>query len=267
MKYAYYFCGWILVVALPGVAHSASNTTSSETSVFDDESIYVVQRRTFSKKHALEIAPIGFSSINNKFVGHYGPALSLAWHARENFAIEWMIAKTFARYSTIVYEVFEYEQLTPEAVDLKQLTFFSTLGVHYSAFYGKLDFSVPVLRHVLMDYDVYASTGFGLAGTREPCTPRRGDCGAPIEGLGFGLHDPADTLDRYKISGTVGLGLRMFFSNYVGLRLELRDMMYADRSIEPGLVTTDIRHNVFFMAGVSVMLGADRSGDNSGSQP
>src|SRR5690606_37545062 len=45
----------------------------------DDESVYVVQRRAYSKSGRLELSALPFSSLNNKFVGYFGLGLSAAY--------------------------------------------------------------------------------------------------------------------------------------------------------------------------------------------
>ena len=45
-----------------------------------DQSIYVVQNRTYSKSGKFELTPIFFTSLNNKFVGHLGAGVVAAYH-------------------------------------------------------------------------------------------------------------------------------------------------------------------------------------------
>ena len=61
---------------------------SPRVKVSEDESIYVAQRRAFTKKNGFEITPYFVTAMNPKFVGYLGAGLSLAYHLRENFAIE-----------------------------------------------------------------------------------------------------------------------------------------------------------------------------------
>jgi outer membrane beta-barrel protein len=216
-----------------------------------DESIYVVQRRAYSKSGRFELTPSLFASLNNKFVGHFGLGLSAAYHVRENFAIEVTSSVPLpylfnSFYSGLVYEVRDLE-LTPEEVDLKQMSYFGAVSLQYSALYGKLDF-----YGLLIDYDFYVSAGTGLVDTIEVCYSGDAGCSDPvIEGLG---QRTPDSSDRYKISGNLGGGLRVFFSDRFGLRAEVRDIAYADRTIANQKVTTDIRNNVVIFLGLSTLL-------------
>ena len=74
--------------AHPEAPVDAAAPPSTPTEAAADESIYVVQRRVYSKSGKLEITPLFYTSLNNKFVGHLGLGVALAYHVRENFAIE-----------------------------------------------------------------------------------------------------------------------------------------------------------------------------------
>jgi outer membrane beta-barrel protein len=219
-----------------------------------DESIYVVQRRNFSKRGSLDLTPALFASLNNKFSGYLGLGLSGAYHLRENFAVELTTSfpyLLYAFYSDLVYDVREFK-LQPEAANMKQVRYFATLSVQYSALYGKLD-----LNDNLIDYDVYVSTGAGVVSTVEACIPGKdSDCGDPIAGIDYGQRTPHNAGDALKVAGNLGLGMRIFFSKSLGLNLEVRDLVYPDRAGlgDPPDTSTDIRNNVLLFLGMSVLL-------------
>lgn len=218
-----------------------------------DESIYVVQRRAYSKHGDFEITPAFFTAVNPKFVGYWGPALAIGYHLRENLAVEFLTSLyVSAFYSDLVFEVYEYETLTPEEVDLKQIRYFNSLSLQFSALYGKLDF-----YGYLVDYDFYVSGGLGYAMTKEPCTPRVDGCSEEVD-VGRGLRTPTDSSDAHKMSGSVGGGARFFFHDNIGMRAEVRDVVFADRKVETnqagqiGLATTDIRNTILLFLGLSL---------------
>jgi hypothetical protein len=134
----------------------------ARTVVWGDESIYVVQQRAYSKKGRFELTPFFLTGLNPKFVGYLGGGLSAAYHLRENFTIE--VALSLPKigmvpfYSALVYEVYQYEGLTPEEVDLKQMSYFGAVSAQYSALYGKFD-----IYSILLDYDLYLTAGMGLS--------------------------------------------------------------------------------------------------------
>lgn len=223
----------------------------------DDESIYVVQRRAYSKRGRFELTPMLFQRLNSKFSSYTGLALSAGYHFRENLAVELVTSVPlpglfFSSYSNLTTELFDQEGLEPEAVDLKQLEAFVGLGLNFSALYGKFD-----IYGELLDYDFFLIAGFGLTQTRERCTPATdgGDCDPFQDRVDLGTRPPLDSSDEFRIAGHLGGGLRLFFRDWIGLRIEIRDVVYADRAVDPeDGVTTDISNNVFLMAGASFLL-------------
>jgi len=136
-------------------------------------------------------------------------------------------------------------------VDLKQMGYWGTLNAQFSALYGKME-----LYDYLVDYDFYVAGGFGLVTTLETCVLDKSDpsCVDKDYGIGRGIRAPEASSDRYKIAGSLGGGLRFFFRDWLGLRIEVRDLSYPERAEDAGEVTTDIRNHVLFMVGASFLL-------------
>jgi outer membrane beta-barrel protein len=217
-----------------------------------DESVYVVQPRAYSKSGRLEVTSAFYTSLSNRFVGYLGPGISVAWHVRENFAIELnsSIPGVIRRYySDLVYETLALK-LEPIAVDLKQMTWFAALSLQFSTLYGKLD-----LYGHLVDYDFYVAGGAGAATTVEICEPAgQNGCSDPRGGLLYGERTPSSQADAVKLLGSLAGGMRVFFTENLGLRFELRDLVFADRTVHNQAVTTDIRNNVFLYLGATLLL-------------
>lgn len=223
-----------------------------------DESIYVVQPRPFSKKGRFELAPLFFTSMNPKFVGYVGGALSAAYHVRENLAVEVVSSIPYGMYSyfsNLVEDVYKNENLTPEAVDLKHMRYFGSASVQLSALYGK--FRLKFFKwSTLIDYDAYLLGGLGVAQTKEACADYgKGDCSSLV-GAELGLRKPDDVSDAWKLTGNVGGGMRFFFTEHFGLRLEVRDIIYGDKAFDSrtNKPTTDVRNNLLFFLGLSVLI-------------
>ncbi len=240
--------------AAPPPAGSAATPGTPASGAAADESIYIVQRRVYSKSGTFEITPLFYTSLNNKFVGHLGVGLALAYHVRENLAIELQstIPHAMAQfYSALVFEVSEQESLTPEVVDLKQMDYFGAVSVLFSGLYGKMEF-----YGFLIDFDFFVTAGVGLVSTLEVCPPNppnAGNCSADV-GIGLGLRSPERAGERYKLSGNLGGGMRFFFSDRIGLRLEIRDIVYSDLAVgSGGETTTDIRNHVLLITGLSIL--------------
>ena len=176
---------------------------------------------------------------------------------QENLAVE--IAGSIFNsgfYSDLATELLDFEQLAPQEVDLKQMEHFAAISLQYSALYGKLNF-----YDVAIDYDVYVTGGFGFVTTLETCdviADAAAGCTGGEHLPGRSLWRPADFSDGFKIAGNLGLGLRAYFYDFLGVRFEVRDIVYSDRKVgsqsAPGSVTTDIRNNLMLFLGASVML-------------
>ncbi len=222
-----------------------------------DESIYVVQERAYSKRGKFEISPIFMAKTNTRFTGFVGPSLSLAYHIRENFALELAGGWAWNYYSSLVEELNRFENLAPTMADLKQMTWYTTFGFQWSPFYGKL----RLVPGVLGDFDFYVGAGMGIAETKEPClTSKSGVSTCKVvdkkspERFSFGIQTPENKADRFKLAGDFSIGMRIFFKNWLGVRIELRDIVYADKVDNLGETTTKINNNLAVFLGLSFLL-------------
>ncbi len=231
---------------------------------FPDESIYVAQERAYTKRGHFEITPMFGATLNNRYTSALGGALGLTYHVRENFGIEAIGGYVQPSYTAAVGELFNGEQAAPFNAELKQMQWFAGGDLQWAPFYGKL----RLVPGVLGVFDVYISAGFAAVATRSPCTPGaiyngngiadgsdiqgiKGNCPArPNNSL------PSDT----HLAGNFGAGIRIFFTSFLGVRIELRDLVYSDNVVVilPGgsteNVSTTIRHQVFIFLGVSFLI-------------
>lgn len=256
----------IVVLTQPAWAQVQKPTETLELKSADlkDASVFVLQKRTYSKRNRFEITPVVVASLQPTFVGSVGAGVSVAYHIRETFAVE--ILSTIpglyhGYYSDFVIDLQAFEGLTPDAVDLKQVSYWSALSLQFSALYGKFD-----VYGQKWDYDLYISGGFGYAQTLETCGLQERDC-EEAEGLQRGLRSPITTTDRNKFALSMAIGMRFFFADWGGLRLEVRNLAYSDRRTEflNGLdasqgtslsssTSTDIRNTPLVIAGIGFLL-------------
>lgn len=235
-----------------------------------DESVYVVQKRAYSKRAHLEVTPIFSSTLNNKFVSGVAPMLAMTYHLRENIGIELIGGYAFSRFTDATNEIKAKEALEAPDAERKWIEYFVGADIQWAPLYGKL----RLVPGWLGDFDLYVLAGFGLAGTRAPCAPsaeyRQDKTGRVTDGSGVqGVSGtcpvaPEDaTLPHdMKLAGHFGGGFRIFFTRWLGVRLELRDIIYSEsvtsvivnasgRSDE---VSTDVRNNVFLLLGLSFLI-------------
>ena len=238
-----------------------------------DESIYVTQKRAFSKRGHLEFTPIFGAVINTRFVSTLGLYGALAYHFKENFALEVMGGYSgvpFTRYTEATIEIREKENLEAPDADRKWMDWFVGADVQWSPFYGKL----RLIPGLLATFDIYVLAGLGVVGTRAPCLPNasylangQGEepSGQGVQGItGTCPADPAVAAlpAGIKFAGQFGGGARVFFARWFGIRVEIRDIIYSENvtrvEVTSGgrneVISTDIRNNVLLIVGLSFLI-------------
>jgi outer membrane beta-barrel protein len=233
---------------------------------FSDESIYVAEKRPYTKRGHLELTPTFGVTLNNRYESAIAGILGVTYHIRENVGIEVIGGYAASRYTDAVEEILTKESKQPPNAELKWMNGFVGGDVQWAPFYGKL----RLIPGILGDFDFYIAVGFAAVWTSNPCKPQQtykaGGTGLVADGTGVqGISGicpdspnnvlPADV----RFAGNFGAGFRIFFTNYLGVRLEIRDLVYSD--VVDSLptptsqeVTTTIRHNVFLLMGLSFLI-------------
>jgi outer membrane beta-barrel protein len=215
-------------------AADASNETASDdaSATTDDaaappaekpvleETIYVVQGKRFLAQGHFELTPQLAVSVNDSFTSHTGLLVSGLYHLKENVAIEataggfaWLDSRSGAprlggRDSDLTVELRQKENLAPERVKLYQFPWLVAGNLQWSPMYGK----VSIHDVVLGQFNLYLSVGAGLAGLQlETLTP-----GVAAEEF-VQLTMPVAPITSF------GGGLRFYFTDWLGVRLEVRD--------------------------------------------
>ena len=238
----------------------------------DDETIYAVQRKAYLLKNKWEITPMFGLAFNDRFVSTLAPGLSVAYHLAENFAIEAYGAFMLPSESALTEEILIEFKLTPEVAKLTQMRWAAGVGVQWSPIYGK----VHIFDEYLGNFSIYIGAGIGAGQTRVRCTPgneldpNRGfnppTCPAQDEQVSplevNEVYEPLST----KLMGSISGGIRFNFSNSIGLKIEVKDYIFAARVFRPQTsdastqrFTDAIRNNVFAQIGVSFLLGGEEN--------
>ena len=197
------------VEAMPtqeGAAESAAQQTLES-----DETIYVIENKPYIMGGRFELAPQFVMSFNDRFTNHYGFLVSAMYHLRENVGIELAGGYMFGFPSEITNEIKEKGRLAPEPVDLYALTWVAMGNVQWTPIYGK----VSVLDLVLGHYGLYFSVGTGLTGLQ---LERYFDAPGQVYDLPLPL----------AFTSTIGGGLRFYFLDWLGARIEIRDYVQAN---------------------------------------
>lgn len=213
---------------------SAGGEDSSEADASEDsapvapsaveETVYVVQGKRYLVAGNFEISPQFAQSVNDQFTSHTGLLLSGIYHLKENVAFEvaggifgwWDAAgpRLGGRDSDLTVELRDRESLAPERVKLYQFPWMVAADAQWSPFYGKVSFQDVALAQ----FNLYLSVGAGVFGLQLESLTRVGDRAPPVE-----LPPTFGSLPPMALSTTFGGGLRFYFADWLGVRLEVRD--------------------------------------------
>jgi outer membrane beta-barrel protein len=150
--------------------------------------------------------------VNSRFTRHAGISAELAYHLRENLAVQagvtWF---PLAVQSGLTEELSQKVGQAPVASDALLLQGDALVGLELMPIYGKLDiFDGKILR-----LGIYLNAGLGAAKTRLQL--RSSDA---VGGRSFG-----DT--GFRPAAGLGGGFRVFVNDRFTVRLELRDRLYS----------------------------------------
>ncbi len=236
-------------------ADAPAAAPADEAPTTTEETIFVVQGKPFLVAGKFELSPQLAQSVNDSFTSHTGVIASGLYHLKENVAFEltggvfaWWNATGPAlggRDSELTVELREKESLAPERVKLYQFPWFAAADAQWSPLYGK----VSVHDLALGQFNLYLSVGAGAFGLQLESLTQNGvqksyvDLPAP-----FGV--PA------TLATSFGGGLRFYFTDWLGVRIEVRDYVLplsvreADVADADG-PSFDVTNLVLGQAGVS----------------
>lgn len=251
----------------PLVLAQARDASARGTGEFEKQPS--IRKRFEMRKARFEIAPALVTSINQDFRHFIGGGIVLQMHITDWLGIGLQGGFGGGIDSGITDRLAGPEGVLPDAqagvqpsknqfrdhlADIKALaSVYATL----TPFTGKM----MLFGALLLRYDLYGMIGVGglyMTNTYSPSNPESGDPRC-VNG------DPnrCDPLNSgFKFGGMFGVGLHLFFNDWVGLNLELRDYLTstnpAGLDVDGDRVITDkdstISNNFFFSAGITIML-------------
>ena len=157
---------------------------------------------------AFELSPQFVQSVNSRFVDHTGFIFSGIYHDKENVSVEVAAGNLWSNDTDLTQELIQKEHLAPEYV-VYELTWLATADLQWSPIYGKLS----IYDRVMGEFNVYMSVGAGFTGLR----------------LENKRDDPGNYLipEDMQLTATYGGGLRFYFTDWFGVRFEIRDYVQA----------------------------------------
>ena len=194
-------------------AFLAASAAAAQQADPDAVRVHVLEQRPFTEAGRWELSFFGNTQVNPKFTVHAGFSAELAYHLRENLAAQlgvWYFP--VSKESALSEELLTKARVAPETAEAFLLRGAALAGLELMPIYGKLNvFDGKILR-----LGLYLNGGLGVAKTRVQLRPSSD----PTTGRTFG-----DT--GYRPIASLGIGLRVFVSEKLTVRFELRDFAYS----------------------------------------
>jgi outer membrane beta-barrel protein len=202
-------------------APKATESTAADASALDR--VKAVQRKPVMKRLRAEVTPMASASLNDAFYTHYAAGLGLVFYPHDNFAFGvsglWLIGHPRSDNVEVVRE-----GQTSVPATFEQPMIFGTVDLYWIPIYGK----VSLFDSSIFHFDFYITTGFGVVRFEEG--------------------------DRMPGAASAGLGQRFMISDWLALRLELRDYLFLDTQEVAGQPRSDVQSYLMFQGGVSFFL-------------
>ena len=172
-----------------------------------DAQVYAVQQIYALRHRRVELSPYYGVSMNDQFVSHSGPGLSVNYYVTNVLAVGFNFNYYFNSDAAFNKEVRESSRL---AIPINQYQWGANLNFTYVPLYGKFAGFGDFIFH----WDTYIVGGIGAISTRPEA-----------------VIDPDNRKFDFqpKIAFNAGLGLRIFFNRWFAANLELRDYIYNEK--------------------------------------
>jgi outer membrane beta-barrel protein len=171
--------------------------------------VYAVEQQYVIKAQRLEIQPYFEFTLNDQFVSHDGPGLSLNYYITQVLAVG-LNGNFYQGLNQDSDFNFQNRRSARVAVPLNEYQVGGNLNFTYVPMYGKF----AGFGDFIFNYDAFIEGGPGLIRTR------------PIPVI-----DPDNRKFDWNnlVDFDVGIGLRIFFTRWLAAVLEVRDIIYFDK--------------------------------------
>ncbi len=239
-----------------------------------------IRNKVELRKVRFEITPQFLVGINQDYRHSFGPGANLTFHITDwlgigvqgsyNFntdtALEDKVRSQLPDESKGAVYAYPGPQPTLQIHDSHVLSLNGLLSAYaqLTPFTGKFAlFSAAFFR-----YDLYADVGLGVVHYSQNARPSQDAIvNHPISGVdnppvGDPNTENAAIFAGWKVGGMIGVGAHIFFNDFIGLQIELRDYIVGanpgggDVNGDRHLTSKDqgVQNNIFFGLGVTVML-------------
>ena len=225
---------WVPLLLVLGLAFPAQ---AAEKSKSLKDRIRSVSNRMYGKAGRLEVTafPLTSMSLNDAFYQKLGGGIGLGYHLSEGFSIQALFTYSLnlETNNATAYTISPTgETLIPFAGKRSLL---AGADFCWSPVYGKISLAAEWILH----FDTYLMGGVAFIGGEQ-----------------------TDDRDSYAFAADFGLGVRVFFSPAVALKLEIKDYMVFNDQVSFGdIEKSDVQHQLLFNLGLSFFF-LDGSGED-----
>ena len=172
-----------------------------------DAQVYAVQQIYALRNKRVELSPYYGVSMNDQFVSHSGPGLSVNYYVTNVLAVGFNFNYFINSDAAFNKDVRESSRL---AVPINQYQWGANLNFTYVPLYGKFAGFGDFIFH----WDTYIVGGIGAISTRPEA-----------------VIDPENRGFKYqpKVAFNAGVGLRVFFNRWLAAFIEVRDYIYNEK--------------------------------------
>jgi outer membrane beta-barrel protein len=225
-----------------------------------------VRHRYEMRRLRFEITPMFTTSINQDYKHAFGVGGSLTFHFLDWLAVGFEGEYLFNTNTALEDQVRGVLRTNDAAGsgripgvpslqqhDQRVLGINATMApyVQVTPFFGKM----AVFSALFMSYDLYVKVGLGMVNYVQ-----NGCCSDPAPGVDDGSN--SQQFAGLKVGGMIGVGAHVFFNEWIGMNLELRDYIVGanpgglDVNADRKLTSDDQgpQNNIFFGVGLTLML-------------
>ena len=197
----------------------------------------VVRNRKYTADGKFEASVnVGFS-LATYLTDHTNFNASVAYNLTENWALELGGGYAYTRHTSVADAASativkdnptKSAKVVDDFTDLWQMTWSATGALRWTPIYGKINLAAELPVH----FQFYLLLGGGAGGMKRDslvyCIGSRPTSGAVS--CGFGEDDALKPLHQTEVKPIIlgGFGMKFFVTQWLGLRLEVRDMAFPD---------------------------------------
>jgi outer membrane beta-barrel protein len=226
-----------------------------------------VRHRYELRRLRFEITPMFTTSINQDYKHAFGVGGSLTFHITDWLAIGFEGSYLFNADTALEDAVrarLATNDASPNKVpgvpslqqhDQRVLGINATMSPYaqVTPFFGKF----AVFSALFVSYDLYVKGGLGLVNYVQ-----NGCCSSGAPGIDMGQPGDSTIFAGLKVGAMIGVGAHVFFNEWLGMELELRDYIVGanpgglDVNADRKLTKDDegVQNNIFFGVGLTLML-------------